>query len=439
MIRMIRNLSLFVFVTLPFLTAQAQNDSIKERKWTLHYQATVIPQAHADFSADYTGEKSMLTKESPKVSLTTTLFIGRRLWKNASLIFNPELSGGSGLSKAQGIAGFPNGETFRIGSSTPKLYLARLYLEQRFALSPTLEQDDDNMNQVQKATPVKYLSVRAGKFSLSDFFDANNYSHDPRTQFLNWSLMSAGAWDYPANTRGYTIGGIVEYHSPLFAVRGGITQVPKEANGPDLDAHIGKAFGTIAEVEKTFPFSKEENLVVRVAGFYNQAHMGNYTDALYTLPVPDVTSTRKYGRTKSGFYLNTEYNRAHGGFFLRASSNDGKNETWAFTEIDQSYSIGASFDGSRWHRDHDQWGVAVVNNGISNPHRLYLEKGGYGFIVGDGRLNYGTESILELYYSFALDRLHVSVSPDYQFVLHPAYNKDRGPVNVFGVRFHLAL
>lgn len=422
-----------------YIYGYTQNDSIAEKKWALHYQATVIPQAHADFQARYSGDKSMLTSESPKVSLTTTLFIGRRLWKNATAFFNPELSGGSGLSKAQGIAGFPNGETFRIGSSTPKLYLARLYFEQKFALTSLQEQQDDDINQVKTASPVKYVSVQAGKFSLSDFFDNNQYSHDPRSQFLNWSLMSAGAWDYPANTRGYTIGAVAGYHTPLFSARAGITQVPKEANGPDLDSHIGKAFGTIAEIEQKFLLSANGNLVVRLAGFYNQAHMGNYTEALTIVPFPDVTATRKYSRSKTGLYLNSEYNRSHGGFFLRASSNDGKNETWAFTEIDRSFSIGASFDGSRWKRNNDRWGLAFVNNGISAPHRRYLEKGGYGFIIGDGGLNYSTEFIIELFYSIGLLKNHLYLSPDYQFVLHPAYNKDRGPVNVYGIRFHIIL
>ena len=451
-----KTLSLFVLLTMLFNQGYTQNDSIPRssgrpvvndslppRKWTIHYQATVIPQGHADFSAKYSGDKSMLTSESPKVSLTTTLYIGRALWKNAAVYFNPELSGGSGLSKAQGIAGFPNGETFRIGSSTPKLYLARLYIEQKFSLSAMQEPVEDNINQVRQPAPLKYLSLRAGKFSLSDFFDNNQYSHDPRTQFMNWSLMSAGAWDYPANTRGYTLGAVAEYHSPLFSARGAVTQVPKEANGPDLDSHIGKAFGTIAEVEKKILLTENEDLVIKLAGFYNQAHMGDYTQALYTFSgssqTPDVTLTRKYSRSKTGFYLNTEYNRSHGGFFLRASNNDGKHETWAFTEIDRSFSLGASFDGSRWKRKNDTWGVAIVNNGISGPHRRYLEQGGYGFIIGDGKLNYSAESIIELFYSFGLFGSHLAVSPDYQFVLHPAYNKDRGPVHVYGIRFHVAL
>ena len=416
-----------------------KNDAIPERNWTLHYQATVIPQAHTDFTASYTGDKSMLTHESPKVSLTTTLFLGRRLWKGAAAYFNPELSGGSGLSKAQGIAGFPNGETFRIGSSTPRLYLARLYLEQKFALTSETEINKDNVNGVQTATPLRYISLRAGKFSLADFFDNNAYSHDPRTQFLNWSLMSAGAWDYPANTRGYTVGAVSEYHTPLFSVRAAITQVPEVANGPDLDGHIGKAFGTVAELEKTVSMKTEQILVIRVAGFYNMARMGNYEEAVMASLSPDVTATRKYSRIKTGFYLNAGYNRQHGGYFLRMSSNDGKNETWAFTEIDQSLTAGLSFDGSLWNRDRDQWGLALVDNNISAPHRHYLKSGGYGFIIGDGNLDYAPELIAELYYSLALIKLPLTLSPDYQFVLHPAYNSLRGPIHIMGLRFHFAI
>ena len=440
-----------------YCTASAQQDSLMNknrsrstgdqealtiRNWSIHFQATVIPQAHLRFSAAYSGDKSMLTSESPKVSLTSTLFIGRRLWKHAALYFNPELSGGSGLSKAQGVAGFPNGETFRIGSTTPKLYLARLYLEQKFALSREAEQAEDNVNQLASASPLQYLSLRAGKFSLSDFFDNNTFSHDPRTQFLNWSLMSAGAWDYPANTRGYTVGAVAEYHTPGYAIRAAITQVPKEANGPDLHAFTTRAYGTVAEIEKTIPLPKKEEIVIRLAGFHNVANMGNYDEALakaMPLVPPDVTDTRQEGRTKSGFYLNAEYNKPNGGYFMRVSTNDGKNETWAFTEIDRSFAAGISFNGSRWKRSNDQWGIAIVSNHLSKPHSSYLSVGGYGFIIGDGKLSYTAESIAEAYYSFSLAKNRLFVSPDYQFILHPAYNSDRGPVHVFGVRFHVIL
>ena len=192
------------------LQAQFIKDSSTQNNWSLHLQATVIPQYHFNFTAKYSGNNSLQTSEGTKVSFTNTYFIGRRLWRHAAVYFNPEIAGGEGLSKATGIAGFPNGETFRIGSSSPKLYVARAYLEQKFSLSSNTTLLEDDQNQLRENSPASYIAVRAGKFSVADFFDDNSYSHDPRTDFMNWSLMSAGAWDYPANTRGYTNGLVLE-------------------------------------------------------------------------------------------------------------------------------------------------------------------------------------------------------------------------------------
>ena len=415
------------------------------QKWNLHGQATSITQYHFPFSAKYTGNNSLLTKEPAQNSFTSTLYAGLKLWKNGAIYFNPEIAGGSGLSKATGVAGYLNGETFRIGSPDLKLYLARLYFQQYFSLGKATKQQEDEVNKLKGKIPVKYISLQAGKFSIADFFDNNSMSDDPRTQFLNWSLMSAGAWDYPANTRGYTVGLVLGYHQPGFSIKGAITQVPSYANGPKLDNNIGQAFGTVMEAEKKFSLSKTKTFVVRLAGFYNQAHAGNYEQSikngLATFSAPDITDSRKYSRSKLGWYAGTEYNFTNGGVFLNASWNDGKNETWAFTEIDQSVSAGLSLDGKRWRRNQDVLGIAAVVNGISNSHRKYLQLGGYGFIIGDGNLNYATEKIVECYYSFHfhIKELQVFISPDYQFVVNPAYNKDRGPVHVVALRLHIEI
>ncbi len=414
-----------------------------QEKWSLHLQATVIPQYHFNFTAKYSGNNSLQASEGTKVSFTNTYFIGRKLWRNGAVCFNPEIAGGEGLSKATGIAGFPNGETFRIGSSTPKLYVARAYMEQEFPLSNHNQLIEDDQNQLRGHTPSAYISVRAGKFSVADFFDDNTYSHDPRTDFMNWSLMSAGAWDYPANTRGYTNGLVLELRKPYWALRTALVQVPESANGQQLDTKLGGAFGSVLEAEKTFVINASKNVVARLGGFYNKARMGNYQEAIDNgtaqFTAPDVTSTRKYSRVKKGFYLNTEYNTKIGGGFLCYSRNDGKNETWAFTEIDESFSAGISFNGNAWKRPADKWGLAYVGNGLAKYHRAYLQQKGYGFIIGDGNLNYGSENILEIFYSYHLAKLHVFVSPDYQFVLQPAYNKDRGPVHVLALRMHVAI
>lgn len=420
--------------------------------WSLHFQQTVITQWHARFHAAYSSSEdlqSLQPVEKAKTSLTTTLFIGRRLWKGAEAYFNPEISGGSGLSKTQGVAGFLNGETYRVGDPKPSLYLARLYLRQIIAL-PVHSGDrrdtlDEAINQVKNYRPARYLAFSIGKFSVEDFFDSNPYSHDPRSQFYNWSLMSYGAWDYPANTRGYTVGGVVEYVTPALAIRFTSVIVPVSANGQALHRYDKNNHSEALEIEHPFhPNGKV--FTVRALGYVTHAHMGNYRQALAPgvdslgAPFPfDVTTTRQEGRTKYGLGLSLvrEVSRELG-WFARLSWNDGLNETWAFTEIDQSASIGLQWTPTRLHRPLDALGAAVVFNGISSSHRAYLKGGGYGFIIGDGTLRYAPESIFELYYRLAIPgHLHCALSPDYQFVMNPAYNMDRGPVNVFGLRVHL--
>ena len=414
----------------------------KARNWSLHFQQTLIDQWHNNLNTPYSGDYSLADRESAKLSFTSTLFIGRRLWKNAAVYFNPEVAGGSGLSGARGVAGFTNGETFRIGDPSPNLYLARLYLRQVFALGTATDSDLDDLNQVAGPTPQRYFAVNLGKFSVADFFDQNSYSHDPRTQFMNWSLMSAGGWDYAANTRGYTVGGVFEYVTPGFTARFASTLMPTLANGPTLDFDYGTAHAETVELTKVYHLKGRQG-TIRALGFRNVAAMATYNTAVrlaqLTGEQPDVTLVRRAGHTKLGFGLNVEQEIAKNvGLFARVSYNDGKNETWAFTEIDHSASLGIASTGDRWQRPDDRLGAALVVNGLSPEHRAYLAAGGYGFIIGDGALNYGLEKIAEVYYSIDLHRYHAAISPDYQFILNPAYNRDRrGPVHVAAVRLHV--
>ncbi|MBJ6107771.1 carbohydrate porin [Hymenobacter sp. BT523] len=413
------------------------------RNWSLHFQQTLIDQWHNDLRTPYAGDYSLADRESAKLSFTSTLFIGRRLWKGAAVYFNPEVAGGSGLSSARGIAGFTNGETFRIGVADPVLYLARLYLRQTIALGPGTDADEDDLNQLAGPQPTRYLAFTVGKFSVADFFDQNSYSHDPRTQFLNWGLMSAGGWDYAANTRGYTVGGVLEYVTPAFALRVGSTLEPTYANGPTLDFHYRTAHAETVELTKSYRLGGRQG-TLRLLGFRNVAAMGDYRAATAANPrlhadTSAVALFRAPGRTKTGFALNAEQELTKNvGLFARVSYNDGRYETWAFTEIDHSASLGLVSTGARWQRPDDRLGAAVVVNGLSPEHRAYLAAGGYGFIVGDGALSYGLESIAEVYYSFSLPRYHASISPDYQLVINPGYNRDRaGPVHVAAVRLHV--
>ena len=302
--------------------------------------------------------------------------------------------------------------------------------------------DEDDLNQLAGLRPQRYFAVTLGKISVADYFDQNSYSHNPRTQFLNWSLMSAGAWDYAANTRGYTVGGVLEYVTPDFALRFASTLLPTSANGPVLDFHYGTAHAETLELTKSYHLGGRQG-TVRALGFRNVAAMASYRAAVAlgqaTNTQPDVVTGRQAGHTKVGFGLNAEQEISKEvGLFARLSYNDGRNETWAFTEIDQSASLGVVSTGARWQRPDDRLGAAVVVNGISQEHREYLAAGGYGFIVGDGRLNYGLERTGEVFYSIALPNYHASISPDYQFIVNPAYNRDRrGPVHIVAVRLHV--
>ena len=405
--------------------------------YTLHFQLTTVTQNHQTIKAPYSGDKSLQQKEKPATSLTTSVFAGIRLFKNTELFVNPEMAGGEGMSSATGIAGFPNGETFRVGSTKPVIYLARAYLHHIIPLIKEKQWTNDDANTIAEMTPKKYISLSAGKLSLDDFFDDNNYSHDPREQFLNWSLMSAGAYDYAADVRGYTYAFVAEYISPLWEARLATSLLPKEANGAILDWKYSKSFSWQGEVVKKWNEEKDNTTILRLIGFFNRSHMGSYKEALAYTPIPDVIATRIYSRNKLGWVINAERQLDKtSGAFGRLSWNDGKNETWCFTEIDQSASVGYVLKGNNWKRNDDELGVAFIGNGISKDHQDFLAKGGSGFIIGDGKLNYSPEMIAELYYKLLVLKGKIAISPDYQFVLNPAYNKDRGPVHVIGLRFH---
>lgn len=415
-------------------------DSATNVNSDFHFQFTTVSQNHPYFQAPYTGTNSLVQDEEIATTLTSTFFWGIQVGKLGEFYINPEIAGGAGLSSARGIAGFTNGEAFRVGNPTPTIYVARAYLKHTFNLGGEEEYFGESANQVNKTRTKKYFEITAGKFSIADLFDKNSYSHDPRVQFMNWSLMSSGGWDYPANVRGYTWGLALEFGQPEWSVRTAVVLVPKDANGNDMDLNIDKARSHVLEFEKSYSLGKRKG-IVRLLGFYTLAHMGNYRQSVSVKPVdPDITSTRSYGRSKIGWAINVEQPIGESkGLFARASWNDGRNETWAFTEIDQSFSVGFVHKKGFLKKQSDEIGLATVVNGLSKEHRDYLTAGGYGFIIGDGQLNYAGEWITELYYKINLFYSGFWITPDYQFVINPAYNKDRGPAHVFSIRAHIEL
>lgn len=444
---MIKNgLTLFIVFSV-FSKHFAQTDSLKTERFTIHAQTTVITQYKPHFSALYSGENSLETQEEHVTSLTGTLFLGAKLWKGAAFFFNPEIAGGSGFSKTLGIAAAPNGETFRIGSPAPNVYVARAFYRQIFGLGEDFHSSKDeffhnhsDFNQLANFEPKRHIAITIGKVSIADYFDDNKFSHDPRTQFMNWGLMSNGAWDYPANTRGYTPSIVLEYISPTHELRYGFSLIPLVANGPVMNGNFSKANSSTLEYVHNHTVKNRKG-AIRILGFYTMGQMGNYQQSIAQSPVnPSIEITRLYGRTKYGLGINIEQEfTSNLGGFVRASWNDGKNETWAFTEIDHSLSVGLQINGKSLKRENDYIGAAFVLSGISKEHRNYLAAGGKGFMLGDGKLSYANEQLIELYYA-ARVRDNIFITGDYQCIVNPGYNNDRkGPINVFSLRVHLRM
>ena len=433
------------FIIFSFLyfchSAIAQQDSLHQRS-NLHFQATYIYQYKPAFTAPYSGAHSIQSILEKQNSLTATLYLGLRLWKGAEVYINPEVAGGSGLSGAFGMAASTNGETFRVGDPAPSLYLARGYFKQTILLGGESDTLNDQPNQLRNIFSARYFSLVIGKFSLGDFFDNNEYSNSPRTQFINWALMNNSAWDYAANLRGYTTGAaaMLKYNSFIYKIS--FCALPKVANGNELNQDYGTAHGINAEVTNLFKI-KGRTGHVRVLGYYNETNMGNYTQAFnYTDSngAPNVIASEKPGRAKKGLGVNADFQLSEvAGVFARMGWNDGKTETWAFTEADRTISAGLHLNGKKWKRANDNIGIAIVANGLAPSHKNYLAAGGYGFQLGDGKLNYTPEMVTELFYSCQPIAAGIWLSADYQLGFNPGYNKDRGPVNVFSLRVHVEL
>ncbi|TWI99398.1 high affinity Mn2+ porin [Mucilaginibacter frigoritolerans] len=433
-----KKLILTSIILLNVLTVVMAQDTVKQERYSFHFQQTVITQYKPPFTAAYSGQNSLSPLTETQTSITSTFFGAMRLWKGAEVFFNPELSGGSGLSKTTGIAGFPNGETFRVNSVAPAVYIARLYLKQTFEWGTDRDTIDADGNVLGGTRSKRYFSIAAGKYGMADFFDGNNFSHDPRSQFMNWALMDNGAWDYPANTRGYVLGLYTELGQPTWTLRFSFTMNVTQANSSIWDAKIAKANTQTVEYEKRYTIDGQKG-TLRILGFLNNGKFGNYDQAIAQNPkAPNVDSTQAYGRHKYGFGINTDqYLTKDFGVFAKASWNDGHTQTWFFTEIDRSITFGGELKGSQWNRPDDEVALAFIGDGLSGPHRNYLADGGYGFIIGDGKLNYAPEMIAEIYYKINAYQKKLFLTPDYQFIVNPAYNKDRGPVNVFSLRAHV--
>lgn len=405
----------------------------------LNFQATWVWQQQRAFDAAYSGPKSLQPERARSYSLTQTTYVGWRPWRGGEWHLNVEAAQGVPFSGLQGLGGFTNGELARTSGADLAVYRARLFWRQTIDVGGSTEQVERVPNRFGGERRSRRLVFTAGNLSTIDIFDDNRFSHDPRTQFLNWSVYTHGAYDFAADARGYSWGAALEYHHDAWALRAGRFLQPRVSNGLDLNRNFRRFYGDQIELEHAHRVFDAPGKL-RLLGFRGVVNGGNYQQALDAaaggVPVIEGTTRR---RDKHGLGVSLEQSVTDDiGAFLRASWNSAGAETFAFTEIDRSFSGGVAFSGSRWGRARDTLGVGFARNGLDTSHRRFLEAGGLGFFLGDGRLSYGTEQIFELYYAWTISD-GVVVSPHAQRIVNPGYNRDRGPVNFLGMRVHLEM
>lgn len=406
--------------------------------WNAHVQSTYIWQRKNAFDAPYSGPNSLSPDREKSYSFTATAAFGWRPWSGAELYFDPEVAQGVPLSRLTGLGGMSNGEMARTSGASPTFYRARLFLRQVWGFGGGSTAVESDLNQLAGMVDKRRLTLTAGNLAVSDLFDANAGSHDARTQFVNWSIMSYGAYDFAADARGYTWGAALEYVDGDWAVRGGRFLQPRDSNGLTLDPKITRRFGDQVEVDRAHQLGGLAGKV-RVLAFRNVANMGSYDDAIALIAgtgAPPSVADVRTRHQKIGYGVSLEQALAIDvSVFARASRADGKTETYAFAEIDSSLSGGVLLGGARWSRPLDTAGVALARNGLSTAHRDYLGAGGLGFFLGDGALHYRAEDIAEAFYNVALNR-QAHVGFDLQRIANPGYNRDRGPVMLGAVRLH---
>ena len=396
-----------------------------------------MTQFHPGFHSPYQGQNSLDPHDRVDETVDLTLFAGLRLWQGAAVYANPELDQGFGLSDTLGVAGFPSGEAYKVGSNPPYLRLPRAFFRQVIDLGGAREEVADGPNQLADTQTADRVTLTAGKFSAVDLFDTNRYAHDPRSDFLNWAVIDSGAFDYAADAWGYTYGVAAEWRQSWWTLRGGVFDMSEVPNSKRLDYGFSQV-AYMLELEERHALWGHAG-AARLLGWIDDARMASYADAVAlgeeTGATPNVALVRKR-QWRGGLALNVEQEILPNlGAFLRLGTNDGRKEAFEFTDINRSLSTGLSASGAAWGRPDDAFGLAAILNGLSGDARDYFAAGGLGILIGDGRLHYGAETILETYYSLRVLRW-LSLSLDYQYIQNPAYNRDRGPVSVFGFRIH---
>ena len=405
-----------------------------------HGQATFLEQAYPAFRSPYQGPQSLPGGGQGRETSDASLFAGVRLWRGAELWINPEIDQGFGLANTLGVAGFPSGEAYKVGQTYPYARLPRAFIRQTIDLGGETGKVEAGTSQFAGSQTANRVVLTVGKFSVVDIFDTNKYAHDPRNDFMNWALVDTATFDYAAESWGYTYGAAAEWYQGDWTVRGGLFDLSVVPNSPDLDPTFSQV-QWVGEIERRYDLWGHPGKVA-VTGFLTRGRMGTFADAIALAAVTggpaDIAAVRQY-QSRGGISINIEQEiTSNLGAFFRAGWADGNIEPYEFTDVDRTVAAGLSASGKLWARPDDTVGLAGVVNGITSVHQAFLNDGGLGILVGDGQLPHpGLEQIIEAYYSYVLTA-STRISVDYQLVVDPAYNTDRGPVNVFSGRIHTA-
>lgn len=413
-------------------------------RFNVHGQTTFVWQSYPAIRSPYEGPNSLPARGQGRETLDTTLFAGIRLWQGAEVWINPEIDQGHGLADTHGVAGFTSGEAYKVGFSYPYARMQRAFLRQTINLGGEIEKVDADINQFANAFTSNRLVLTVGKLAIADIFDTNRYANNPKSDFLNWSLINAGTFDYAGDGWGFSYGGAAEWYQDRWTFRAGVfdlSAMPAGGNSPEgafLDSTFNN-FELVGEIEERHQLWGQPGKL-KITGYLERGRMGAYQNAIdlaqLTGQPADINAVRTY-TSRPGVSINLEQQVSETlSVFARAGWADGTREPWDFTDIDRTVSAGASLNGKGWGRPDDTIGIAGVINNISGVHQAFFNAGGLGILIGDGQLpNPGLEEILEAYYSYAVTQA-TKVSFDYQFINNPAYNTQRGPVNAFSVRLH---
>jgi len=402
-------------------------------------QYTGIVQHLAPFDAAYSGPLSLTDQGDTQRSHTFGVYFGMQMPAHLQVYLDVEMFKGDGIGGGTGLGGLTDGDVVRAGTGLPKTpYVARAYLQYTLPLSAETKPQSRAQDQLPSPAPVSALVVKLGKLSVADDFDQNSYANNVRTQFENLAFVNNLAWDYAADTRGYTGGVMLAYEQPLWTLKYGIYRMPVLANHAQLEWPLSLAHGDNLELDLTPP----SGTVVRLLIYRNVARMGDYTEAITigeaTHTPPDIVADDHDGRVKHGYGINIEQPLADDGdtgLFARFGWDDGNTESFAYAEVDETLSVGAQLSGAHWGRSDDRLAAGISYQGLSTEHRDYLAAGGCGFILCDGALDYGYEKTFEAYYRFQIGRW-IQLSPDYQYITNPGYNRARGPARIVGLRLH---